>query len=312
MKIGILGASGFVGGNLMSYFYKNNYRVLGISRSKSELLKKEVTELIQIHELKALDLKLEQLLEDVDTVIDCAGTANPYNLEYYSLNELFLHSVSTLRARLDAIKKLNIKKYIYISSGGALYGESKKPLTESMLPMPSSKYGLMKQIEESLINYEQRKSSVNFHIIRVSNPYGPLHPLTKKQGVINVFARKILLSQKIQIWGNPKKSTKDYIYIDVLCSAIEKLCTSTSNQTTFNIGSSVQTNLSEILSILEDECGVPISCEFINKNAQDTSSFVLDTEKFRTNISDIQNISLREGIIKTLQWYNTLQLRTFA
>lgn len=305
-KICILGASGFIGGNLLRYFNKNGFKVSGLSRSKSKLFGNDLNDLIFVHEINKLDFKLEEFLKDADIVVDCAAHLNPYNLGAYSLNDLLASCTSQLNSKLETVERLNVEKYIYISSGGAVYGLSSFQCKETTLPRPMSKYGLIKSIEESMICFFDQHSSVDFNIVRVSNPYGPYHSLTKQQGVVNIFIRKALLHQQIELWGDPDKSIKDYIYIDALCDAIAQLCTKSSTELIYNLGSSTLTKLSEILFAIEEECGFPLRRKYMNQNPQDTSIFCLDTLNFEKNVGKIQKFSLREGVSRTIEWYDSV------
>lgn len=306
MKACILGASGFLGGNLLEYFHKSDIDVFGISRSKSELISNKANNLIRVHDLTDTSSCLDQLLSGVDLVIDCSESANPYNLDSRSLRISLLPILSQIETRLEHMERLKVGKYIYLSSGGAVYGPSHGPSKETKTLQPESYYGLIKQMEEALIIFLQRQKSIDVNIIRASNPYGPLHPLKKQQGVINIFIRKILQGQEIEVWGDPAKSVKDYIYIDALCSAIKKLSTVKSKNVIYNIGSSVPTSLLEALTIIEQECGLQARCNYVKSNPNDTHAFLLDTSRFQSEIGDIKQISLRDGIRKTIGWYNDI------
>ena len=115
-----------------------------------------------------------------------------------------------------------------------------------------------------------------------------------------------LLHQEIELWGDPEKSVKDYIYIDAVCDAIAQLCVASQTDIIFNIGSSKFTKLSDILSKIEEECGYPLKCKFMNQNPQDTSTFCLDTVKYKNKIGDIKDIPLVEGVRRTMEWYRSI------
>jgi UDP-glucose 4-epimerase len=151
---------------------------------------------------------------------------------------------------LEECKKANVRKFIYFSTGGAIYDENaKRPWTELSLinPLtkldPKSPYGVSKMCAEEYV----KRLSKRYAILRPSNVYGPRQDPKGEAGVISIFRDCILKDKPCRIFGNGEQ-TRDYVYVDDVVSAAEMCMTRISG--TFNVSTGIETSLNHLVDMM--------------------------------------------------------------
>lgn len=191
-------------------------------------------------------------------------------------------------------------RFIYFSSGGTVYGNSKTIHHEADPCEPISYYGLSKLMTEEMIKFEHRRTGLEYLILRPSNPYGPGQNIYGKQGLIAVALGKIINKQELTIWGNGE-AIRDYIYIDNLADAVYQLIDREVINDTFNIGSGVGYSVNDILKIINTVTDNKLRVNFVQSRTVDVDKMVLDIQKLKNTI-DISFVDITEGINRFIQY----------
>lgn len=207
---------------------------------------------------------------------------------------------------LDTLRNVSIKKLIYISSGGTVYGEcaSRSPISELHETNPISYYGITKlAIEKALLMYHHL-FDIPVIIARPSNPYGPGQIPNRAQGFIATALSNIHSGREINIYGG-NDSVRDYIYIDDLVSGIISLLQDNVQYgSIYNIGSGIGLGNLDAIQFLATELDVPVSSCKINMfppRYTDVSYNVLDnTRILKTGWSP--KVDFEEGLKRTTRW----------
>ena len=136
---------------------------------------------------------------------------------YLTIRTLILRMISTnLIGSINVINACinnNVKKLIYLSSGGTVYGDPiSVPIDESHPTNPSCSYGINKLATEKYLSLFNKLHELNYIILRLANPYGDRQRLDTGQGVVPAFLRKAIRSEPIQVWGTELLS-EIFIYI---------------------------------------------------------------------------------------------------
>lgn len=296
-RIFIFGGSGFIGSNLIEKLIIKGYTlyILLSPENKNHYLKEKVGVRIVFGKIDNIDL-IKSIIENeaIDEVIHLVSNiiSSSNHLEY--LNELKIIIFPTLEL-IPFLAEKGVK-FIYFSSGGAIYGDSENnKLKESDPVNPISYYGLSKLIIEEAIKTESKKTRLNFLIFRPSNPYGFNSRLNKNFGLISNCIDKILKREKIIIWGDGS-IIRDYIYIDDLVEVVSNIIEAGDNNRVYNIGSGIGTSISDVLNILKN-INNDFQIEYGEKRSTDVQSVILD-------ISDIAKfkikpfVSINNGIQK--------------
>jgi UDP-glucose 4-epimerase len=310
-RVLILGGSGFIGTNILSYidqFLENEYEVVlfirGIGHCVSPVFK--CVKKVYIGDFSD-NLSLVPIFEEqkIDLVIHLISTTVPN-----TSNNFRFDVDSNLIPTLDFLNLMinyKCKDIVYLSSGGAVYGNSFSKSKESDLNHPNSSYGIVKlSVERYLMLYSQQ-GLIKPLILRLSNPYGQFHT-SMKQGIINVALRSALHKKAFYVWGDGE-ARKDYIYIEDFTSILFKLIKQKVQNEIVNIGSGNTTSINEILNEINNffpdfKWGYKDVKNFdVNRND-------LDTSKLISIIGNYDFIGLKTGIYKTYHWLQKQELKS--
>lgn len=201
---------------------------------------------------------------------------------------------------LDIMDRYGVRDIIYMSSGGAVYGDFLKKIhSEDDAVYPKSSYGVVKlAIEKYLLSYSELYN-FNTLILRLSNPYGPYH-YNKKQGIINIAIRKALTNEPLQVWGTGN-GTKDYIYIKDVCALLFKLVENGVETSVINIASGNAISVNDICKAVKKE--IPeFKYEYVKNSLTDVESFELDITKLLSKIGQFKFSSFEESLKETIIW----------
>ena len=177
MNIIILGAAGFIGTNLAIALSKeNNHHITLVDRDISYF------NAIQALSLKNTSISIsdftdktdfDTLLNGQDIVYHLWSTTIPTTSNQHIPQE-FLANVSSTMFLLESCVRCNVKKIVFLSSGGTVYGKERFcPIKEDTITNPINSYGIQKLTIEKLLYLYNYLYNLDYRIIRLSNPYGP-------------------------------------------------------------------------------------------------------------------------------------------
>lgn len=220
MKILLTGGCGFIGSNLVPYLLNEGHAVKivdNLSRGSLENLAgcKDVTFLNA--DIRDCSL-MRAAVQGSDAVVHLAAFGSVAE----SLSEPdknFSVNVEGTFSVLNAVKEEGVKRLIFASTGGALFGDTKPPVTETTVPKPISPYGASKLAGEGYCSAYAHSYGITITALRFANVVGPksLH----KKGVLTNFFRAILENRPLTIYGDGS-ATRDFIFVGDLCDGICK------------------------------------------------------------------------------------------
>ncbi len=296
MNIGITGATGFLGSYLIDYLInKGNYNIKALSQIP---VKKTNNINWQIGDLNS-QYDCENFIQDVDVLVHLAHNNNsPITSNNDIISDASLNLIPNLKL-LESIKKSGRKIHIvYLSSGGAVYGNSsnKIPFKETDNCSPLSSYGIQKLLMENYLRLWASQKYITSNVLRVSNPYGVLLPSNRKQGLIGVVLNKIKNNEPVQIFGNPD-NVRDYIHLEDMCSAIESTFNNKNYFEIYNIGSGTGQSVNNILNLIENHLDQSIKKEYIDLKTNTLTDWnTLDVNKAQKELSWGPEIDIENGL----------------
>jgi UDP-glucose 4-epimerase len=301
-KVFIVGAGGFIGTNLTSYLIDEGYHVRAVSRSffEPKMDNKNLTHI-------TCDLmQIEQLSEHctwADVVIYLASEGTPVTSNINMSAGAESGIVNSLKF-FDLCVQESIGRLIFVSSGGTVYGDAEKiPTPETAKLKPFSAYAINKVTLEYYLALYHKLYSLDYRVLRVSNPYGPYQFANKKQGVIGGFLKSISNNEPIQLWGDGEV-VRDYIFIDDLSRAIEACVNYRGAERTFNIGSGAGHSILDVLDVIRNlNIGFDIDRQ---PGIAAVASSILDVRLAKKELKWQAQIELHEGIKRFHLWFNTL------
>ena len=260
MKIVVTGGAGFIASHVVDAYLDGGHEVHIIddfSTGQSVNVNSQAT----LHQVDIAEKEAARLIEQI----------KPDVLSHHAAQMDVRHSVAdpTFDARvnilgfinlLEAGKNSGVKKVIFASSGGAVYGEQKVfPAPESHDTEPASPYGVSKRAGELYLSYYHQAFGLPYIALRYANVYGPRQSAKGEAGVVAIFL-SALLAGKTPVINGDGRQTRDYVYVgDVVAANVAALQSSFIGP--INIGTGVETDVVTIYQHLRQAVGSPIEAQ---------------------------------------------------
>ncbi len=204
----------------------------------------------------------------------------------------------------EAAKKYGIKKIIFASTGGAIYGEQDYfPADEKHPTRPCSPYGIAKLANEKYLYYYKVVHGIDFVIFRYGNVYGPRQNPHGEAGVVAIFINKMLHSEQPIIYGDGR-NTRDYIYVDDLVKA-NILALNDNFSGIYNIGTAKEHDVNYVFDYLNKltDANLPEKHEEAKKGEQRRS--VISYEKIKKLHNWQPQINFEDGLKLTVEYFKS-------
>lgn len=308
----VTGGAGFIGSNVVGRVVRTGGKVIVLddlftgelenidSGIPYEFVKGSVTD----YEL------VRDLMSRADYVVHLAArniiisTKNP--VEDYKTN-----IGGTLNV-LMAARETKPQRIVY-SSSASIYGNPKiLPILEDESPVTFSPYSVSKLAGENYSYAFYETYFVPVTVVRYSNIYGPKqNPANPYCGVISKFIMAVDRGEAPQIHGDGSQ-TRDFTYVDdAVDGTLRAVLSPRADGIVFNIGTGTETNIVDIVNILSDLFGRKVTCEHIDRRDIDNiRRRVLNIERARTRLRWQPQVTLREGLRRTVEWYHTVKKKT--
>lgn len=300
MKIVIFGGSGFIGSYLVDYLLKLGHEVRIFDRNFEKFRKIKNGVDYYIGDFFDYE-KVFLALSGCDYAFHLISTTNPGTSNLDPIGDIQENLVPSIQF-LKICVKTKIKKVIFLSSGGAVYGTpDSTPINEDHPLNPESSYGIQKVAIEKYLYFFYKNYGLEYTIVRPSNPYGPRQNPYTVQGLISVALHKLRNEETLSIWGDGT-IVRDYIFIDDLIDAIYRVTMSTSSCRIFNIGSGIGYSINEIIRIIEKVVGKKIKVEYMDTRIGDPIITVLDTSRIRKEVGWEVTTDIETGVKHTWEY----------
>lgn len=304
-KIGVIGAGGFIGTNLVDFLLTQGYTLVSLSNhfSQEKQHKNNLEIIADVNQTQ----DLVKLLKDCHVVIWLVNVSVPGS--NMSLTEEFDLNTKPLIKFLEKANELPVmQKFIYLSSGGTVYGntEEHSPITEEHSKSPISAYGLSKLVTENYIEFFTQKNNFQSYILRPSNVYGKYQNLVKPQGIIGFAFKSVIQNTAIDLYDDGKV-IRDFIFVKDLAEAISKCIEKIANKTKtniYNVGSGIPYSIKEIIQKIS-----LISKNEVQTIAKESRNFdceynVLDINKINRELGWSPSTKIEEGLAEVAEWIN--------
>ena len=302
----VLGGNGFIGSHVVDNLLKAGHSVRVFDRSP-ERFRSPLPNVEYRTGLFGDSFSIAEALTGVDVVYHLIGTTLPGTSNLNPTADIEDNLIGTV-ALLQQMVKMGVKRIIYLSSGGTVYGNPEKnPVTENHPLRPICSYGIVKVAVENYLFMFQQHHGISAIIMRPSNAYGPRQGHTGVQGIISTFLTKTLAGETLVVWGDGS-ITRDYIYVTDLARIC--LIAGESDVTgVFNVGYSKGYTISTIIETIAKVVGRKPVVRYEPARYFDVRHIVLDTTKTRMKFDWIPEINLEDGIKKIWEWMNQIAYR---
>jgi UDP-glucose 4-epimerase len=302
----VLGGNGFIGSHLLDKLLAEGHRVRVFDKYEEHYRKPLPDVDYRYGDFGNRGLLMEAL-KDMDIVFHLISTTLPKTSNDDPAFDVQSNVIETLFLLEQCVTR-QIKKIIFISSGGTIYGNpSTLPIPENSPADPECSYGITKLTIEKYLALFNRLYGLEYTILRPSNAYGSRQNPDGIQGAISVFLGKVARGAPIQIWGDGKV-VRDYIYIDDLVDAVSKAANIKTSDIIFNIGSGKGVSLKEIIEVINQVTKCDVSVEYLAKRTFDVPEIYLDVTRAHQQLNWTAATPIEDGIKKTWDFIQSLEL----
>jgi UDP-glucose 4-epimerase len=302
MKIVVTGGAGFIASQIVDAYVERSHEV-HILDDFSTGQESNVNPKATLHRIDIADSRTAKLVEQI----------KPEILSHHAAQMDVRHSVAdpAFDARvniigfinlLEASRNAGVRKVIFASSGGAVYGEQEVfPAPENHVTQPASPYGVSKRTGELYLSYYQEAYGMPYIALRYANVYGPRQSAKGEAGVVAIFL-SLLLSGKTPVINGDGRQTRDYVYVgDVVTANVAALDSSFVGQ--INIGTGVETDVVTIFKHLRDAVGSKIEARHGPAKPGEQRRSCLDATRATEILGWRPNVALKEGLRRTAAYY---------
>ena len=311
----LLGAAGFIGTNVsidLARCTNNNISV--VDRNRDNLCRMDDLGFLNIKTLQldlTEDTDYEALVSGQDVVYHLMSTTAPTTSNKHISEELKRNVILSVNL-FEACVHQGVKKVVFLSSGGTVYGkESECPLDEEAPTNPISSYGIQKITIEKLLYLYNYMYGLDYRIIRLSNPYGPYQIPNGVLGAVTTFIYKALRKEEIEVYGDGSV-VRDFIYIDDAVRGIQMIVNGNDRHHTFNLGCGYGTSINQVLEAIQNTLDLKLKVKYTDPRKVDVPANYLDIHRYETAYGTLNPIALNDGIKKTADFmiHNNLRNET--
>jgi UDP-glucose 4-epimerase len=302
MKILVTGGAGFIGSHVVDACVAAGHDVLVVDNlctGKRENLNPKA----RFHELDILDAKTADLIRDErpDVLNHHAAQMDVRRSVADPLFDARTNVLGTI-ALLEASRQAGVKKVLFVSSGGAVYGEQETfPAPETHPTWPVSPYGVSKRSGELYCHFYFAEYRMPFVAFRYANVYGPRQDPHGEAGVVAIFSSRMLRGEPVTVNGDGKQ-TRDYVFVGDVARmsllALERDATGP-----VNIGTGIETDVNQLARTLLEVSGSRSEVRHGPAKSGEQRRSVVDIRRAADVFGWRPEVSLRDGLARTVEFF---------
>ena len=304
MKILVTGGAGFIGSQVADAFIADGHDVYIIDNlstgnekninHKAHFLK---------YDINSLDILKIFEKEKFDAVNHHAAQIDVRKSVNDPIFDASINILGTINL-LQSCIKTGVKKFIFASTGGAIYGEQEYfPADENHPTKPVSPYGITKLTIEKYLFFYKNEYGLNYTILRYANVYGPRQNPLGEAGVVAIFTNKLIKNENPIINGNGNQ-TRDYVFVeDVVKANIINLNNNSSD--IYNVGTGIETSVNEIFSKLNKISGGIAEEKHGPAAKGEQLRSVITSDKLYKKFDWKPSVKIDDGLKKTFNYFES-------
>jgi UDP-glucose 4-epimerase len=302
MRILVTGGAGFIGSHVVDAYVSVGHEVIVIDNMRTGR-RDRVNPAARLVEMDCLDPELVDFLQELepDVVNHHAANASVSVSVQRPIFDLEQNIQGTLNV-LEAMRLAAVPRFIYASSGGAMYGNPNYlPADEAHPSNPVSPYALSKHTGERYARLYGLEHGLQWTSLRYANVYGPRQDPLGEAGVVAIFCQDLQAEKTPEIHWDGKQS-RDFVYVKD-CARANVLVLEQGYGQAYNIGTGVGTSINQLFATLLDVTGKAVSAKRGPRRPGDARHSYLDCTKARAELGWQPETSLREGLARTWEYY---------
>lgn len=298
----VTGGAGFIGSHVVDKFIQEGHKVIIID-NLSTGLEKNINPQAKFYKVDINSSAVDKIFEKEKPTVLChhAAQIDVRKSVENPVSDAEINILGSLNL-FDSCVKHKVKKVIFASTGGAIYGEQDHfPADEEHPARPLSPYGVAKLSIESYLYFYNQLYNLNYIFLRYANVYGPRQNPWGEAGVVAIFAQKMLNGNKVLINGDGKQ-TRDFVYVDDVVRA-NLLALKYPKSDMFNIGTGLEADINTIFNLIKKQANSKQKKTHAPAKHGEQRRSVLDFSKAERELKWKPKTDLKKGIIKTVEYF---------
>jgi len=309
MKILVTGGAGFIGSHIVDRLVQEGYEIAVVD-NLSTGKRRQVNRAAKFYRTDIRSGWLERVFRRERPVVVCHHAAQMDVRR--SVRDPVFDAETNILGMLNVLRhaiKYGVRRVLFASSGGAVYGEPEKlPVSEDHPVRPASPYGISKAVGDEYLRYFREADGLEFVSLRYANVYGPRQDPHGEAGVVGIFTQKMLLGEQPIINGNGRQ-TRDFVYVDDVVEA-NVAALNTAAHGIYNVGTGRETSVNELFSLLAGLINPAIREVHGPAKKGEQQRIALDASKFHRELDWEPKVSLEDGLARTVEYYRQTERAT--
>lgn len=302
MNILVTGGAGFIGSHIVDAYIREGHRVVvldNLSTGKREQVHPDAT----LYEMDLMDSGIKDIFkqENIEAINHHAAQISVTQSVANPSFDAEINIVGSLKL-LEVAAAHQVRKFIFASTGGALYGEQDYfPANEEHPTQPMSPYGIAKLTVERYLDYYRENYNIQPAVLRYSNVYGPRQDPHGEAGVVAIFCQQLLKDQSPVIFGDGEQ-TRDFVSVlDVALANVTAL--SEKCKGAYNVGTGKETTVNTIAASLIKASGKSVSPRHNPPRMGEQRRSCIDSSKFKKDHGWQPAQLLDDGLKTTFEFF---------
>lgn len=308
MRTVVTGGAGFIGSHLTDLLIANGHEVVvidNLSRGRVENLRDaEATGKLTFVEADLLDVDFNEFLAEhtPEVIFHLAAQIDVRASVADPLHDAETNILSTIRIA-DAARQHGVRKVVFTSSGGSIYGEpSEFPVGEDIPVDPHSPYAASKVSGEIYLNTYRHLYGLDCSHIAPANVYGPRQDPHGEAGVVAIFSQRLLAGGPTRVFGDGG-NTRDYVYVGDVVRAFYLASGEIGGGMRFNIGTSVETSDRQLHTLVAEAAGAQDNPEYAPARLGDVPRSALSFARAKEVLGWEPEVDIKQGVANTVEYF---------
>jgi UDP-glucose 4-epimerase len=307
VKVLVTGGAGFIGSHVVDDLVKHGYQVVVVddlsTGRRSNLNPAATFYQMDIRSPEIADIFEKEKPDFVD------HHAAQMDVRRSVVEPLFDADVN-IRGSINLIEaalRNKVKRFVYISTGGAVYGEPEYlPCDENHPINPICPYGASKHTVEHYLYMYRQNYGLEYSVLRYPNVYGPRQDPHGEAGVVAIFTGLMLDGKQAHINGDGQQE-RDFVYVGDCARANRLALEKNAGSGIYNLGYGIGTSINEIFDHLKQITGYPLEVAYAPAKVGETRRIFLDATKAKQELGWQPTVDLPEGLQRTVEYFKTVE-----